>query len=125
MCHVILFAPVLALPVFWLLPATTAIPVYGVVVALTALVLWPVFVTFRRPPVTGREGMVGLRCETLTDLAPQGLVRCQGEVWSAHAEERFAAGEPVRVLSVSRLELRVGRYAGPTISRSPDGHCRG
>ncbi|HSD51412.1 MAG TPA: NfeD family protein, partial [Candidatus Methylomirabilis sp.] len=86
MCHLIFLAPVLALPLFWLLPWNTAAPIYGVVLALTALVAWPVVVAMRRRPLIGMEGMVGTRAEALTELNPQGLVRCQGEVWSATAD---------------------------------------
>ncbi len=83
MCHLIFFAPVLALPIFWLLPFSVALPAYGAVAALTALVAWPVVAAMRRPHLTGLEGMVGAQGEALTELNPHGLVRCQGEVWSA------------------------------------------
>ena len=109
MCHLILFAPVLALPVFWLLPWNIALPIYGVVLVLTALVAWPVVGALRRPQLTGSEGMIGARAEAITELSPHGLVRCQGEVWSATADEPVAGGERVCVLAMDRLHLRVTR----------------
>jgi membrane-bound serine protease (ClpP class) len=111
MCHLIFFAPVLALPVFWLLPMSFALPIYGVVLGATALVAWPVVVAWRRPQITGAEGMAGARGEALTELNPHGLIRCQGEVWSATAQEPIPAGERVRVIAVDRLQVRVARQA--------------
>jgi len=111
MCHLIFFAPVLALPLFWLLPWNIAVPIYGVVLGLTALVAWPVVTAMRRPQLTGREGMLGMRGEALTELNPHGLIRCHGEVWSATADELIPAGERVRVVAVDRLHARVARTA--------------
>lgn len=108
-CHLIFLAPILALPVFWLLPISLALPLYGTVVGLTALVTWPVVTAMRRPAVTGAEGMLGAKGEALTDLNPHGLIRCQGEVWSATADEPIAGGERVRVLATHRLHARVTR----------------
>jgi membrane-bound serine protease (ClpP class) len=111
MCHLVLLAPVLALPVFWLLPLSIAMPVYGAVLVLTALMAWPVVAAMRRPQLTGVEGMIGARGEALTELNPHGLIRCQGEVWSATADERIPAGERVRVVAVDRLQAQVARHA--------------
>jgi membrane-bound serine protease (ClpP class) len=113
MCHLIFFAPVLALPLFWLLPSSIAYPVYGAVLALTAVVAWPVVKAMRRPHITGVEGMAGIRGEALTELNPHGLVRCYGEVWSATADEPIPAGERVRVVAVDRLHAQVVRYGRP------------
>ena len=111
MCHLIFFAPVLALPLLWLLPLSIALPIYGIVLGLTALIAWPVVAAWRRPHLTGAEGMLGARGEALTDLDPHGLIRCQGEVWSATTEELIPAGERVRVVAVDRLQVRVARQA--------------
>jgi membrane-bound serine protease (ClpP class) len=108
-CHLIFLAPILAFPVFWLLPLSTALPVYLVVLGGTGLVLWPVVVAWRRPQVTGAEGMLGARGEALTELSPHGLIRCQGEVWSATADEPIPAGERLRIVAVDRLHARVSR----------------
>lgn len=113
MCHLILFAPVLALPLFWLLPMNLALPIYGLLLGLTALVAWPTLVAMRRRPLTGIEGMIGARAEALTELNPHGLIRCQGEVWSATADEPVLGGEPVRIVAVDRLHVRVARHVRP------------
>lgn len=111
MCHLVFLAPILALPVFWLLPFSLALPIYLGVVGMTGLVLWPAVIAMRRPQVTGREGMIGARGQALTALNPNGLVRCQGEVWAATAQEPVPDGERVWVLGVDRLRLTVGRQA--------------
>ena len=113
MCHLIFMAPVLALPMFWLLPPSIAVPAYGAVLLITALVAWPVVAAWRRPTVTGAEGMVGSKGEALTELNPHGLIRSQGEVWSATADERIPAGERVKVVAVDRLLAQFVRYGRP------------
>lgn len=110
MCHLIFLAPVLALPLFWVLPLSVAFPVYGAVLVVTALIAWPVVAAWRRPTVTGAEGMLGAKGEALTELNPHGLIRCHGEVWSATADERIPAGQRVRVVALDRLSARVARY---------------
>ncbi len=111
MCHLLFLAPILALPVFWLLPASLAVPVYLLVVGGTGLLLWPGIGALRQPQRAGREGMVGARGQALTELNPRGLVQCQGEIWEATARERIPGGARVRVLGVDRLRLRVDRPA--------------
>ena len=110
MCHLVFLAPVLALPLFWFLPFSAALPIFGTVLVLTAMITWPVVTAMRRPQLTGTEGMVGTRGEALTELNPHGLVRCQGEVWSATADQPIRGGERVRVLAVDRLHVRVTRH---------------
>lgn len=109
-CHLIFLAPILALLVFWLLPFSLALPIYLGVLGLTALFIWPMIGPFRRVPITGQEGMMGVWAEALTALNPRGLVRCQGEVWEAKAEEPIPSGEQVWVLGIHRLILSVGRH---------------
>lgn len=65
----------------------------------------------RRRPLTGAEGLPGLRGQAATDLDPEGWVIVQGERWRARAEARVAHGEAVEVLSVDGLELRVRKGA--------------
>ncbi len=107
MCHLIFMAPILTLPVFWLLALSVALPIYLGVVGMTGLVLWPVIGAMRRPLCNGVEGMIGVRGEAVTELNPTGLVHCQGEVWSATADEAVAPGERVWITDVNRLKVRV------------------
>lgn len=112
MCHLVFLAPILVLPVFWLLPLSLALPIYLGVLGATGLILWPVVAAWRRPVMTGAEGLQGAKGEALTELDPHGLIRCQGEVWSATADAPIPAGEPIRVLGVDRLDAWVTRHTG-------------
>ncbi|MGE5848783.1 MAG: NfeD family protein, partial [Candidatus Methylomirabilota bacterium] len=73
-------------------------------------IAWPVVAAWRRPTLTGTEGMVGAKAEALTEMNPRGLIRCQGEVWSATADEHIPPGERVRVVAVDRLHVHVTRH---------------
>ena len=57
---------------------------------------------------TGREGLVGAVGVARSDLAPEGTVFVQGELWSAEsADGVIPSGERVRVTRVDGLHLRV------------------
>ena len=57
---------------------------------------------------TGREGLVGAVGVARSELAPEGTVFVQGELWSAEsADGVIPSGERVRVTRVDGLHLRV------------------
>jgi membrane-bound serine protease (ClpP class) len=84
------------------------------VVALTALfflvVLRLVVKARRRPPATGREGMVGATGEALGDLTPAGKVFVRGEIWDALSPEPVKKGDRVIVAAVRGLTLEVRQH---------------
>jgi membrane-bound serine protease (ClpP class) len=62
----------------------------------------------RRAPTMGKQTLVGEIGETLSDLAPEGLVRLHGEIWRASsAEGNIPKSSKVRVEEFNRLQLRV------------------
>ena len=66
-------------------------------------------VAHRRPPVTGKEGLVGAQGEatnTITSDTP-GYVRVRGELWRAISRAPVAPGQPIRVLGIQGLTLDV------------------
>ena len=73
------------------------------------------FITFRlayqahkRKPVTGSEGLMGLRGVALSDTGPEGgMVRVRGEIWSAWSEEKIVSGERIAVESMKGLKVKV------------------
>lgn len=79
----------------------------GFVLALVRLVVQ----SQRRRPATGAEGMAGAVGRAETDLDPAGWVVVQGECWRATAAEKVAGGEPVSVLAVDGLALKVRKGA--------------
>ena len=87
------------------------LPAVLVMAAGTTLLVRMVIQAQRRRPVTGVEGMMGLRATADSDLDPEGWVIVQGERWKAVAEERIGRGEPLQVVAVKGLQLRVRKGA--------------
>lgn len=81
---------------------TSAFAVFAVTMAVRA---------HRRKPTTGQEGLLGEEGEADSDLMPVGKVFVRGEYWDAWSEERIAKGEPVAVIAVEGMRLKV-RKAG-------------
>jgi membrane-bound serine protease (ClpP class) len=86
-------------------------PAVLVMAAGTTFLVRMVFEAQRRRPVTGAEGLVGLRAIADSDLEPEGWVLVQGERWRAAAEERVVRGEPLAIVSIEGLRLRVRKGA--------------
>ena len=87
------------------------LPAVLVMAAGTTLLVRLVIQAQRRRSVTGAEGLAGRLGVAASDLDPEGWVIVQGERWKARAEERIAAGEPVQVVSMDGLLLRVRKGA--------------
>ena len=94
----------LALP-FWraIFPAVASL---GAVLGVLA---WNVSRAQARPQFSGAERLATEIGVADTDLAPEGLVLVQSELWKAVADAPVRRGEKVRILSVNGLELRVRR----------------
>lgn len=81
-----------------------------VVGGLAALLVTAGLVAQGRKPVVGSQALIGKRGTALSDLKPEGTVRVQSETWTALAVEgEIRAGEPVEVVGISGLRLRVRR----------------
>lgn len=66
--------------------------------------------TRRLPVATGSEALLGKEGVATSPLAPRGVVRVDGEDWSAIAEvEPIKSGELVEVIGVEGVTLRVHR----------------
>jgi membrane-bound serine protease (ClpP class) len=62
---------------------------------------------YRRKPVTGSEGLVGLEGEAKTDIYKDGHVFVHGEIWKAWSNELIKSGETVIVERMENLKLKV------------------
>jgi membrane-bound serine protease (ClpP class) len=91
----------------WLVAAVSAS-----VVVTAAFLMTLVLRTHRSPVRTGREGLVGERGVARTPLSPAGKAFVHGELWSAVAEQPLEAGQPLEVVSVEGLTLRVRPLGG-------------
>ncbi len=110
---------VLAVAVLWLLPALGLdIPPWLLAPAMPALAAYNVFTyrkgieALRTEPIPGMTSMVGIEGEVVRGLAPSGLVRVRGELWTARvAAGSFAAGgslaEGRRVVVVGQERLKL------------------
>jgi membrane-bound serine protease (ClpP class) len=65
----------------------------------------------RRRARTGAEGLLGRVGRADTDLAPEGWVLVDGELWRAVASDPVSRGEAVSVVSMEGLLLRVRKGA--------------
>lgn len=82
------------------------------IVLLTALFFMITFrlayKAFRRKPVTGREGLVGLEGKATTDITKDsGQALIHGEIWSVHSDEPIHTGDDIIAISVKGLKLKV------------------
>ncbi len=83
------------------------IPTVATVSLFFILVAGIVFRSHLLRTMTGTAGMVGERGVTVTPLAPEGRVFVHGEYWQAVSDEPLGAKEPVEILEVKDLKLRV------------------
>lgn len=92
----------------WLVAVTTA------AVAAFGLVTMRAILRARRGSVrTGIQSLVGREAVVTTPLAPGGIVRIDGELWSARTDgSTIAAGEDVQVVGVDGVTLHVRRALG-------------
>lgn len=125
MCHLVLFMPVLALPVFWLLPLPLALPIYVLVVLLSAWLYYVVYRVMRRAPVIGPNTLLDARGRVVSAEGMCGLVRIKNELWRAESDQALADDEPVRVTGRRGLVLQVihdgAAPPAPAAGKSPCG----
>jgi len=70
---------------------------------------------WKKRPVTGGEGMIGLQGKVVTPLTPEGLIKVGGELWKAYsADVSINAGEKVIVVGLEGLRLLVRRKGTET-----------
>ncbi|HET8631845.1 MAG TPA: nodulation protein NfeD [Thermomicrobiales bacterium] len=88
------------------LPALVAVVLIGAAVSL--LIVGSAVRVMRRPPLTGPERLAGATGVATSALDPSGVVRVQGQLWSARLRAgTLEAGRPVRVVARQGLTLEV------------------
>ena len=111
MCHLVLLMPVIALPVFWLMPLNLAAPLYAVIALVSGLLYWLITRSMMKPIATGAESLVGVSAEVVSRLSPNNyskyLVRAGRELWTAHSDNSLQPGDKVNVTSVDGIRLVV------------------
>jgi membrane protein implicated in regulation of membrane protease activity len=124
MCHLALFLPVIALPLFWLWPLSVAGPVYVFVLALSAWAYYYAIVAMRLKPVSGRESLVGALGKVVSRSDGKLRVRIQGELWTATSTDELAPGDRIEVVGVDKITLRVTGRRSSKIGLSLPGKPR-
>ncbi len=67
---------------------------------------------YKRKPVTGAEGLIGLEGTAKTEITHGGgMVFVHGELWSAFSDEAIRSGEKVIVEEVKGLKVRVRKFS--------------
>jgi inner membrane protein len=108
MCHLLLTLPLLALPVFWLLPLGAALSVYGAVTGISAVIYWYAVQAMKRPVETGMEGMMGETGTVVEASGPELLVQIHNELWhGASAGAPLRNGDRVEVVGAELRTLKV------------------
>jgi len=90
---------------FW----RVVVPVVASFAAFGALAAWAVGRVLRSPSKLGEGELLGMRGVASTPLTPSGTVALRGELWSADADAEIAKGEPVEVIAIEGMRLRVRR----------------
>lgn len=88
------------------------VPIAAATVVITLLLVGGVIRSYRAPPRTGGEGMIGKKARVVGDFGPhgdafQGTVAVHGERWRAVSRRPFQANEGCRVAARDGLTLIV------------------
>ena len=93
--------------VLWLEPPWNVVAVTAAALVEIAETVFWIRLSQRWRVRAGAETLIGARAVATTDLAPEGQVRVQGELWQARAAEPVAPGEVLRVIAREGLVLLV------------------
>lgn len=106
MCHLLLGLPLLALPVFWLLPFTAALPVYVTASAVSLVVYVCAMKAMRTPRMNGAEALIGATGRIVGLGNRIATLQLHGELWSVDAPGgQFAIGDEAIVTGIDGLRL--------------------
>jgi membrane protein implicated in regulation of membrane protease activity len=99
---VLMALPLIALPVFWLLPLGQAILVYLLSLLLSGWMFWLMRRNKKYRVVTGKEGLIGQEAEVVSKSTTRGkaeyTIRVEGELWMARSYNGVQPGEKVIII---------------------------
>ncbi len=105
---IIMFAPILALPLFSVMRFPYALFLYIVLVMISGWMHWIMHRCKHLRALSGLEAMIGESAVVLKDLDPEGKVNFRGEVWNAVTRgEKIPLGHQVTILGANGLQLIV------------------
>jgi membrane protein implicated in regulation of membrane protease activity len=107
----LMLLPIVALPVFWLLPLRWAIPIYIISILLSGLMFWVMQKTMKRPVLTGAESLIGKDAKVISRVGSAYgspcLVEVENVLWSASSHDDLQPGEMVVIVVVESNRLIV------------------
>ena len=106
----IMFMPVIGLPLFWLLPLSDAIIIYISGLILFGLMMRVMRRTMMAPAKTGYESLIGRHTtivSMISDKRTPYQIQVEGEIWFAGSQEPLKVGDSVTITSVTGNKLRV------------------
>jgi membrane protein implicated in regulation of membrane protease activity len=109
---ILMVAPILAIPVFWLLPLGQAIIVYVIALTLSGSMFWVMRGNRHRPVKTGKESLIGRDVEITArtnGTRPRYTIRIEGELWTARSNDVLKTGEEVTITASEDNTLIVSR----------------
>ncbi|MCX5995996.1 MAG: hypothetical protein NTV59_08395 [Chloroflexi bacterium] len=123
----LLYEAIIVALLIWGLPRLGIhIPLYGITLICLAFLIYAVVLfiigsrTLRKKPLPGFTTMVGLEGQVVSRLAPDGILRIEGELWNARAENgTIEVGSEVIVVRQYGLKLAVRRKQ-PDNARMPE-----
>jgi membrane protein implicated in regulation of membrane protease activity len=83
MHNVLLFLPLLALGLFFVLSWKAALPLYGLILIASIMAYWKAIQAQRLPPVMGKRVMVGDQAVVVKAERGGVEVDYRGEIWKA------------------------------------------
>jgi membrane protein implicated in regulation of membrane protease activity len=123
---ILMVAPILAIPVFWLLPLGQAVIVYVIALALSGSMFWLMRGNRHRPVKTGKESLIGRDAEITSrsnGTRPRYTIRIEGELWTTRSRDALKTGEQVIITASEGNTLVVSRKdgAGRTVNTREEG----
>ncbi len=107
MCHLVLFLPIFALPVFWFLPWPVATAIYVAVVALSAWLYYVVIKVMHRPSVIGAHTLLGAGGTVMRCDGSGGLARIGRELWRVESRRALRVNQHIQVTGRRGFVLEV------------------
>jgi len=107
MHNLLLFLPLLALGLFFVLPWQGALPLYGLILIISMIGYWKGFQAQRQPLIMGRKVMVGEGAKVVKTEGDEVEVDYRGEIWKAVSAQPLHTGQQVVIEKVEGLALRV------------------
>lgn len=107
MCHLVLFMPLFALPVFWFLPWPLATAIYVCVLALSAWLYYVIIKLMHRPSRIGLHTLFDADGTVVQTEGLRGLARIGRELWKVESRTPLIKDQQVKVTGRDGFVLQV------------------